>query len=208
VIRINLLPHREEKRAARRQQFYALFGLIAILAGLIWFMGYGIINGYISAQDNKNVFLKEQITALDKDIEEIKRLKEQTEALLSRKRIIESLQANRAETVHLFNELARQMPEGTYLKAIKQSGAQINLLGYAQSNSRVSVMMRNLEESPLLERPNLVEIQSVTVGARRLNQFNLNVFITRQTTEDTKKAKGAPGVPAQPANPAAKDIKS
>ncbi len=208
MIRINLLPHREEKRAARRQQFYALFGLIAILAGLIWFMGYGIINGYISAQDNKNVFLKEQITALDKDIEEIKRLKEQTEALLSRKRIIESLQANRAETVHLFNELARQMPEGTYLKAIKQSGAQINLLGYAQSNSRVSVMMRNLEESPLLERPNLVEIQSVTVGARRLNQFNLNVFITRQTTEDTKKAKGAPGVPAQPANPAAKDIKS
>ena len=135
-------------------------------------------------------------------------VKEQTEALLSRKRIIESLQANRAETVHLFNELARQMPEGTYLKAIKQSGAQINLLGYAQSNSRVSVMMRNLEESPLLERPNLVEIQSVTVGARRLNQFNLNVFITRQTTEDTKKAKGAPGVPAQPANPAAKDIKS
>jgi len=201
VIRINLLPHREEKRAARRQQFYALFGLIAILAGLIWFLGYGVINGYIGVQDNKNTFLKSQIAALDKDIEEIKRLKEQTDALLSRKRIIESLQANRAETVHLFNELARQMPEGTYLKSIKQNGEKINLIGYAQSNSRVSTMMRNLEASPLLERPDLVEIQSVAVGTRRLNQFNLNVFITRQTTEDDKKGK------APASNPAVKEKK-
>lgn len=208
MIRINLLPHREEKRAARRQQFFALFGLIAILAGLIWFMGYGVINGYIGAQDNKNAFLKSQIATLDKDIEEIKRLKEQTDALLSRKRIIESLQANRAETVHLFNELARQMPEGTYLKSIKQSGEKINLIGYVQSNSRVSEMMRNLEASPLLERPELVEIQSVAVGTRRLNQFNLNVYFTRQTTEDDKKGKPQAGAPAQGAAPAAKDTKS
>ncbi len=191
MIRINLLPHREEKRAARRQQFYAVFGLIAILACAIWFAGYGVINGYIGAQDNKNSFLKSQIAVLDKDIEEIKRLKEQTDALLSRKRIIESLQANRAETVHLFNELARQMPEGTYLKSIKQSGDKVNLVGYAQSNSRVSTMMRNLEASPLLERPNLVEIQLVNVGTRPLNQFNMDVYFTRQTTEDDKKGKAA-----------------
>ncbi len=191
MIRINLLPHREEKRKARRQQFYATFGLIAILSGLIWFLGYGVINGYINTQNNKNAFLKSQIAELDKDIEEIKRLKEQTEALLSRKRIIESLQANRAETVHLFNELARQIPEGIYLKGIKQTANKVNLVGYAQSNSRVSTMMRNLESSPLLEKPDLVEIQSVAVGSRRLNQFNLNVYITRQTTEDDKKGKGS-----------------
>ena len=191
MIRVNLLPHREEKRKDRRQQFYATIVLISILAGLIWFVGYGIINGYISNQDNKNTFLKAQIDDLDKEIDEIKRLKEQTDALLSRKRIIETLQANRAETVHLFNELVRQIPTGIYLKSIKQTGAKINLFGYAQSNSRVSTMMRNLEASPLLERPDLVEIQSTNVGNRRLNQFNLNVFITRQSTEDDKKHKDA-----------------
>jgi type IV pilus assembly protein PilN len=192
VIRINLLPHREEKRAARRQQFYALAGLISVLAGLIWFLGYGVINGYIGVQDNKNAFLKSQIDGLDKDIEEIKRLKEQTDALLSRKRIIESLQANRAETVHLFNELAKQIPAGVYLKSIKQTNQMVNLTGYAQSNARVSTMMRNLDASPLLERPDLVEIQSVMVGNHRLNQFSINVYFTRQTTEDDKKGKGAP----------------
>ncbi|MBV2235774.1 MAG: PilN domain-containing protein [Sterolibacterium sp.] len=188
MIRINLLPHREEKRAARRQQFFALLGAVVLLAGLIWFMGYGVISGYISTQDEKNRFLVTEIAALDKDIEAIKNLKEQTDALLSRKRVIESLQANRAETVHLFNELVHQLPEGTYLKSIKQKGDKITLIGYAQSNSRVSSMMRNLEASPLLERPNLVEIQSVTLGSRRLSQFNLNVFFTRQqaAAEDGK----------------------
>ena len=191
MIRVNLLPHREEKRKARREQFYAISGLIVVLDGLIWFLGYGIINGYIGTQDNKNAFLKTQIANLDKDIEEIKRLKEQTDSLLSRKRVIEALQANRAETVHLFNEMARQVPEGVYLKSIKQNKEQINITGYAQANSRVSTLMRNLEASPLLERPDLVEIKAETVAKRRLNEFSLNVFITRQTTEDEKKGKGA-----------------
>lgn len=191
MIRVNLLPHREGKRKARREQFYAVSGLIAVLAVLIWFLGYGIINGYISAQENKNAFLKTQIAGLDKDIEEIKRLKEQTDSLLSRKRVIEALQANRAETVHLFNEMARQVPDGVYIKNIKQEKDKIHLSGYAQTNSRVSTLMRNLEASPLLERPDLVEIKAEIVGKRRLNEFELNVFITRQTTEDDKKGKSA-----------------
>lgn len=193
MIRINLLPWREERRKARRQQFYALAGLIAVLAGLIWFMGYGIVNGYIGAQDGKNNFLKSEIASLDKDIEEIKRLKEQTDSLLSRKRIIESLQANRTEPVHLFNELARQVPTGVYLKSIKQTGDKINLIGYAQSNARVSTLMRNLEASPIMERPDLVEIKAAMVGNRRLSEFNLNIFITRQTTDDDGKKGGAKG---------------
>jgi len=191
VIRVNLLPHREEKRKDLRKHFFATLFLIGLLAGAIWFVGYGFINGYIGRQDNKNAFLKTQIADLDKDIDEIKRLKDQTDALLSRKRIIETLQANRAETVHLFNELVRQTPPGIYLRSIKQTGAKINLTGFAQSNSRVSTMMRNLEASPLLERPDLVEIQSVNVGSRRLNQFNLNVFITRQSTDDDNKKNKA-----------------
>jgi type IV pilus assembly protein PilN len=189
VIRINLLPHREEKRKARREQFFALAGLVAGLAATIWFFGFSIISGYISNQDGKNEFLKKEIAVLERDISEINRLREQTEQLLSRKRIIEALQADRAETVHLFNELARQVPDGIYLKSLKQSGQKINLTGYAQSNARVSTLMRNLEASPLMEKPDLVEIKTSSIGNRRLSEFNLNILITRQTTVDEKKSK-------------------
>ena len=190
MIRINLLPHREEKRRARRQQFYAMSGLIAVLAGLIWFLGYGIINRYIGAQQEQNDFLNKEIVSLDKDIDEIKGLKEQTDSLLSRKRIIESLQANRTETVRLFNELARQVPEGVYLKTLKQTGGKIDLTGYAQSNSRISTLMRNLESSPLLEKPNLIEIQAVKVNNLRVSEFNMTVLITPQVTENEVRPKG------------------
>jgi type IV pilus assembly protein PilN len=187
VIRINLLPHREEKRKARREQFYALSGLMLVLGLVIWFLGFTVINGYISSQESKNSFLKSEIAELDKQIDEIKKLKEQTEALLARKQVIESLQANRAETVYLFNELARQVPAGVYLRSVKQSGLKVALAGYSQSSARVSTLMRNLDESPLLERPQLVEIKAATVGRRRLSEFTLNISITRQTAEATKK---------------------
>ena len=194
MIRINLLPHREEKRKARRQQFYALAGLVAILAGLIWFLGYGYINNQIERQSAKNAYLKNEVAALDKQIEEIKKLKEQTESLLARKQVIESLQANRSETVHLFNELARQLPAGVYLRSIKQDKQKITLVGYAQSNARVSALMHNLDESPVLERPELIEIKAAQVGKRRINEFSMNIYFSRQTTEDRNgKAAKKPG---------------
>lgn len=179
MIRINLLPHREEKRKARRQQFYALSGLTLLLGGLIVVLVNGIIGGYVSAQDEKNAFLKTEIAVLDKSIDEIKRLREQTDALLQRKRVIESLQGNRSEAVGLFNELAKNVPEGVYLKKVAQQGNKINLVGYAQSNARVSSLMRNLESSPLLERPVLIEIKSATVDKRRMSEFSLDLYITR-----------------------------
>ncbi len=191
MIRINLLPHREQKRKARREQFYALAGLMLALGGLIWFLGYSVINGYIAAQEGKNAFLKKEIAALDKQIDEIKKLKEQTEALLSRKQIIESLQANRTETVHLFNELARQVPSGVYLRSVKQSGGKITLNGFAQSNAKVSTLMRNLDDSPVLEKPDLVEIKAATVDKRRLSEFTLRVQFTRQQSSDEVKGAGA-----------------
>lgn len=192
MIRINLLPHREEKRKALRHQFFALSGLIAVLAILIVVMIHGVISGYIGQQEGKNEFLKKEIAALDKDIDEIKRLKEQTNALLSRKGVIESLQGSRAETVQLFNELARQVPSGIYLKSLKQAGNRINFTGVAQSNARVSTLMRNLEASPLLEKPDLVEIKAITQGNRRYAEFSLNVVITRAAAApDRKPARGA-----------------
>ncbi|PWB41245.1 MAG: fimbrial protein [Rhodocyclales bacterium] len=192
MIRINLLPYREERRKALRQQFFALSGLIAILAAVIVIMVHGVISGYISQQESKNAFLKKEIAALDKEIDEIKRLKEQTSALLSRKGVIETLQTSRTETVQLFNELARQIPAGIYLKALKQTGARVNLIGVAQSNARVSTLMRNLEASPLLERPDLVEIKAVNQGNRRYAEFSLNVVISRTApAADKKPASGA-----------------
>lgn len=192
MIRINLLPHREEKRKALRQQFMALVGLVAVLALLIVFLVHGVISGYISQQESKNAFLKKEIAALDKEIDEIKRLKEQTSALLSRKNVIENLQGGRTEAVRLFNELARQVPDGVYLKEIKQTGIKVSVKGIAQSNARVSNLMRNLEASPLLERPDLVEIKAVTVSNRRYAEFNLNVVVTREApAPGTKPAPGA-----------------
>ena len=179
MIRINLLPHREEKRKARRQQFYGLFGLISILAALIVFLGYSIISGYISAQEAKNEFIKKEIAVLDKQIDQIKRLQEQTQALLARKQIIESLQRDRAEAVRLLSELAKQMPEGVYVRSLKQDGVNIVLSGYAQSNARVSTLMRNIEASPWLEKPQLIEIKAVTVDKRRLNEFNMTASLKR-----------------------------
>lgn len=188
MIRINLLPHREEKRKAQRQQFFALAGLVGVLAILLVFLVHGGIAGYISQQEGKNDFLKKEIAALDKEIDEIKKVKEQTDALISRKNIIESLQGGRNESVQLFNELARQVPSGIYLKALKQTGNIINLAGYAQSNARVSNLMRNLEASPLMERPDLIEIKATVLAGRRYAEFNLNVFITPPSTSDAGKA--------------------
>jgi len=200
VIRINLLPHREEKRKARRQQFFAFAGLLIALGGLIVFLIHSVIAGYISGQEEKNAFLKKEILVLDKEIDEIKRLKEQTEALLSRKQVIETLQANRAETVHLFNELARQVPDGTYLRSLKQSGPKINLTGFAQSNARISTLMRNLDASPFLDQPTLVEIKSASLNNRRVSDFGLNVTITRAKADD-KKAGGSLAEGGKPSEP-------
>lgn len=197
MIRINLLPHREEKRKALRQQFFALSGLIGVLAILIVILVHGVIAGYIGQQEGKNEFLKKEIAALDKEIDEIKRLKEQTNALLSRKGVIESLQGSRAETVQLFNELARQVPAGIYLKSLKQTGNKIGIVGVAQSNARVSTLMRNLEASPLLERPDLVEIKAVIQGNRRYAEFNLNVIITRAAAATDKKPAAGGQPPKQ-----------
>jgi len=184
MIRINLLPHREEKRKARRQQFYGLLGLVSVLAGVLVFLAYSIIAGYISAQEAKNDFLKKEIAVLDKQIDQIKRLKEQTQALLARKQIIESLQRDRAEAVRLLSEMVKQMPEGVYVRSIKQDGVKISLNGYAQSNARVSTLMRNIEASPWLEKPQLVEIKAIMVDKRRLNEFNMNASLKRAPVEE------------------------
>ena len=191
MIRINLLPHREEKRKARRQQFYVLSGLISVLGGLIVFLGWSLISTMVSAQQSNNDFLKAENEKLDKQIAQIKSLQEEINILLAKKKVIEDLQRDRGRAVNLMNELARQVPEGVYIKSMRQDGLRVTLNGISQSNSRVSEMMRNFGQSTVLEAPKLAETRAVTVDRRKAQEFNMTVQL--RTLKDPS---------AQPAGPA------
>ena len=192
-VRINLLPHREERRKRGRQHFAVLAGLTAALGAAVVGAGYLYVAGLIDTQDQRNAFLKSEIAKLDKEIAEIKKLKDEIAALLARKQIIETLQADRAQTVHLLDQLVRQMPEGVYLRQLRQRGLSISVQGYSQSNARVSTLMRNIESSPWLSDPKLIEIKAAKVGSKRLAEFNMNLQLKRvQLKEAPKDAAKAP----------------
>lgn len=186
MIRINLLPHREEAKKARREQFYVLLGLVSTLAVLVVFAGYSLINGVIESQTSKNAFLKTEIAVLDKQLEQIKRLKEQTQALLARKQIIENLQRDRGEPVYLLSEMVKQVPDGVYIKSLRQDGLKVSVTGYAQSNARISALMRNIDSSAWFDSAQLVESKAVVVNGRRSNEFVMSFGLTRAKPEDGK----------------------
>ncbi len=185
MIRINLLPHRERRRVAQQKQIAILAGMTAALGLVIIFAVHVAINSRIDYQKARNSYLKQQIAILDHQIAEIRKLKEQTRALLARKQVVEKLQDNRSEVVHLLDQLARRLPEGTYLKSLREDTkgnvTKIQLTGYAESNARVSTLMRNLDDSPWLAAPDLVEIHSVTVNSRRLSEFSLILTLAHKT---------------------------
>jgi len=191
MIRVNLLPHREMRRQRQQKQFFITLGAIVALAAAIWLMVHTSLSGTFEDQIARNEYLTEEIKKLDKEIEDIQKLKEMTASLLSRKKVVETLQSNRAEAVYLLDELARQLPEGIYLKAIKQAGARVTIYGYTQSQARVSTLMRNLEASPHLENANLVEIKAITTPGSRVNEFTLNVSVARTKEEPEKAAQPA-----------------
>ena len=197
MIRVNLLPHREAKRKARQQQLAVLGGLTAALAlaigGLLWV----VFNAQVVNQKERNKYLATEISKLDKQIDEIKKIREETASLLSKKQVVEGLQSNRSEPVQLLDQMLRQLPEGLYLKSIRQTGNKINVTGYTQSQARVSAFMRNIEASPFLENPNLIEIKAVTVGAQRANEFNLDFFIKRVKLDVKGGKPAAPDAPAK-----------
>ena len=161
MIRINLLPHREQKRQARQRQFVSVAIGLAILGLAVVGLVHVIFVTQIENQQSRNKLLKDEIAKLDEQIKEIDKLREQTQALLSRKQVVETLQTNRTEAVHLLDQMVRQLPDGVYLRTLKQVGPKVTAVGYAQSNARVSTLMRNIEASPWLTQPELVEIKSV-----------------------------------------------
>ncbi len=184
MIRINLLPHREERRKQQQQQFIMMLVFVAALGAASWFSVHTYLNDRLQEQQSRNKYLEDEIVKLDKQIAEIKKLQEQTAALLARKKVVETLQSNRAEVVHLLDQLVRQLPDGIYLKSIRQKGNLVTIAGYTQSQARVSTLMRNLESSYHLENPGLVEIKAVVLSGQRINEFTMNIHITRQQTEE------------------------
>jgi len=199
MIRINLLPHREIKRKRQQKEFYFMLASVAGLGAAIWFAVHTVLGSQLEEQNSRNGYLESEIASLDKQIDEIKKLKEQTAALLQRKKVVETLQANRAETVYLLDQLVRQLPDGIYLKAVSQKGTRVNITGYAQSNARVSTFMRNLESSPYLENPSLIEIKAATDRNARISEFSLAVSLTRNKADPSAKNPAVKPVAGAPA---------
>jgi type IV pilus assembly protein PilN len=190
MIRINLLPHRAEKRKARQIQLIAFSVISLVLGALVVGFVHVAISSRISYQERRNLYLKHETEVLDKQIAEIKKLREQTESLLARKTVVEELQTTRSDVVHLMDQMLRILPDGVYLKSLKQTGNKINLTGYAQSNARVSTLMRAIESSPWLESPSLVEISATTANGARVSVFALNLSLKKQApTTPTALAK-------------------
>lgn len=191
MIRINLLPHREIKRKRLQKQFFAMLGVVVAVGAGIWFLVHTSLSNSYDAQVSRNQYLTQEIARVDKEIEDIKKLKEMTASLLARKKVVETLQGNRAEVVHLLEDLARQLPDGMYLKTVKQEGPRVTISGFTQSQARVSTLMRNLESSQHLDQANLIEIKVVPSQTARINEFTLNVNIARPKEDDGKAAKTA-----------------
>ncbi len=201
MIRVNLLPHREERRRARYIQFIALSVISLILGGLLVVGVQIAVNNKISYQEGRNAYLKAETVLLDKQIAEINKLQKEIQSLLARKNVVEELQGTRSDVVHLFDQMLRILPDGVYLKSLKQTGRKISLVGYAQSSARVSTLMRAIEDSPWLDSPTLLEIHAVTLSAGkgksaggRSNEFSLSFNLTKLKDEANPTVSGSKSV--------------
>jgi type IV pilus assembly protein PilN len=215
MILINLLPHREAKKKARKTAFFVMLGFAAALALLGLVFGYLVLNGMLDNQNTRNRYIEAKNKELDIQIKDIATLRAEIESLRSRQRAVEDLQADRNVPVHLFNELVKQSPEGIFLKEIRQTGQSVNVIGFAQSQERVSDFLRNAgpPNSEWLEKPDLVEIKSanVTTGVKevkRLYEFNLKFALKRPRDKDAKPADGAAGSASAPASAPARPAAS
>lgn len=172
---INLLPWRERKRARQQRDFLVTTGIALVTTGLIYGAIYYAVNQQIETQNQRKVYLENEIATLDSIIEEIRDIRTQKDALIARMEIIQQLQTVRPEVVHLFDELAKTIPDGVYLKTLKQQDRSLAIEGVAQSNARVSAFMRNLDSSEWFDSPNLEVIQNATNKRSRVSQFKLQI---------------------------------
>jgi len=197
MIRINLLPHREEKRKQKQAAFVALLALGGVVGVAVVLMVGAYNARAISIQEERNGALTSAIGELDKKIARIATLKQEIEALKARQQAVEDLQGDRNQPVYLLDELVKQTPAGVYLKGFRQEGQKVTVDGYAQSQERVSELLRNLAgASPWLEKPELIEVKAAALtqgrAVRKVVEFNLIVNIRRPRDKDVAPPVQAP----------------
>lgn len=196
MTRINLLDWRAERRELRRRQFMAMLGVAAAVGVIVVLIGSAVMSQSLSYQQQRNRFLHQQIADIDKQIKEIQDLEKVKASLLSRMKIIESLQQSRSATVHFFDEIVNTLPDGVYLTGIKQNGKDVTIDGVAESNGRVSAYMKNLDASPWFQDPQLVVIKTGEANRQRNSQFTLRVKnLTKATNAEKADAADAGGAP-------------
>jgi type IV pilus assembly protein PilN len=181
--RLNLLPWREMRRKEQDRQLLTLAAGAWVLMGLVVFYAHLHVTGLIEDQNRRNDYLKGEIAKVEKEIKEIKELKKQREALVARMNVIYQLQGDRTQIVHVFDDLVRKLPEGVYFTTFNEKGKTLTLDGVAQSNARVSALMRNLDSSDWFADPNLVVINVKQQGNDRVSTFKLQVKETSKTAE-------------------------
>jgi type IV pilus assembly protein PilN len=197
--RVNLLPHREARRERQKKVFWSMTALSAVAGLLIIAAVWTVLQGYIANQESRNEFVRAENRKLDIQIKEIASLRAEIDSLRARQRAVEDLQADRNLPVYLIDEVAKQVPEGIYLKTIKQDDKRVNVTGWAASNERVSEFLRNLQNnSRVLERPELIEIKVAGQGPQGINRrvfdFSLN-FTMKQTPERAQMQAQSGGTP-------------
>ena len=192
MARINLLPWRAERRKVRQKEFGMMLALAALAGLVLWFLVNTYYNNQISGQEGRNAYLQEQITQVNGKIKEIEELDKQKARLLARKEVIEQLQANRSQMVHLFDSLVRTIPDGVVLTSIKQEGEKLTLEGRSQSNARVSTYMRNLEGSGWMTRPDLSIIEAKGMVKGLPYAFTLTVTLANPNAAKDENGDGVP----------------
>lgn len=209
MILVNLLPHREAARKRRRELFFTTLGIAALVGGLICGGVYSWYQAQISAQKDKNLTLKNEITKLEGQIKDIAGLQQEIAALRARQTAVEDLQGNRNLPVYLLDELVKQLPDGVYITSMRQENQNVLLTGVAQSNERVSELLRNLNNnSPWLTRPELVEITAATVALtprdqRRVSNFSMRVSLKRASDQSKTPVAASSSAALASPNPAA-----
>ncbi|WP_317932190.1 PilN domain-containing protein [Halioxenophilus sp. WMMB6] len=190
MAKINLLPWRDELRAEKKKEFYTILAGVAILGGLVAFAWISMVNGQIESQKVRNDMLNREIAQLNKKVAEIKALKKKRADLIERMEVIQNLQGNRPQIVRVFDDLVRKIPDGVYLTELNRKGKQISFSGIAESNNRVSSLMRQLDESPWFEKPNLLSVTKTRNGGGdddyNPNRFNMTVLIETPKADDDK----------------------
>ena len=187
MAKINLLPWREERRKERQQQFLLTIVAVALFGGILFLGAQTIVSSSISTQQNRNTFLQGKIAELDKKIEEIKELQKRREQLEERMNVIQSLQGNRPIVVHQLDEIPRRIPDGMYYSSVEKVGNLFKITGIAESNNRISKLMRNIDGSEWFTSPNLSSVNAtdVSIGEQDTsNEFNLTFTGVKLETKE------------------------